>query len=166
MMDIGRFSGGVGALLYDSHSHKYLLLKRAATKDFAAGVWECVTGRVDQGEGFEDAVRREVREEVGLEVDIDFIIGTTHFYRGEPGPETEIIGVVYACTIAGTPRIRISPEHSEYRWVTAEESDHLLVARDLSTQWTRRVIARAEEIRQYLPTALAQYYRENGFELG
>ncbi|HEX6387601.1 MAG TPA: NUDIX domain-containing protein, partial [Anaerolineae bacterium] len=59
-MSIGRFYGGVAALLYFPPTRQYLLLKRSPAKDYGAGTWECVTGRVDQGEGFEDALRREV----------------------------------------------------------------------------------------------------------
>ena len=81
-MDIGRFYGGVGALIWSPRGDVYLLLKRSSKKDYAAGVWECVTGRVDQGEGFEDAIHREVLEELGVKAQIEYFIGTTHFYRG------------------------------------------------------------------------------------
>ena len=40
----------VGALVWRRSDGKYLLLQRSAQKDFAAGQWECVTGRVEQGE--------------------------------------------------------------------------------------------------------------------
>ncbi|MBN1658509.1 MAG: NUDIX domain-containing protein [Anaerolineae bacterium] len=162
---IGRFYGGIGAVIL-SPAGEYLLLKRSAEKDFAAGVWECVTGRVDQGEGFEEAVRREVQEELGAEVRIDLIVGTTHFYRGEAVAENELIGVVYACTLEEPGAIRVSAEHSEARWVTAEEALALLAAPDGSTHWMRRVIKRVEAVRRLLPGELGGYYHEVGFELG
>jgi 8-oxo-dGTP diphosphatase len=165
MMTIGRFCGGIAAVI-SSPEGKYLLLRRSAEKDFAAGAWECVTGRVDQGEGFEDAVRREVREELGVEVRLDFIVGTTHFYRGDPGPENELIGVVYACTLDEPGAIRTSAEHSEARWVTAEQARALLAAPDESTHWMLRVIERVEGVRRLLPGELQVYYQEVGFELG
>ena len=92
-MSIGRFFAGVGVLLRCSSDGRYLVLQRSDDKDFGVGAWECVTGRVDQGEGFTDAVRREIREELGVEAQIDFIVGTTHLYRGEPKPENEMVGV-------------------------------------------------------------------------
>jgi 8-oxo-dGTP pyrophosphatase MutT (NUDIX family) len=165
-MSIGRFCGGIAALIWASDTDRYLLLKRSTKKDFASGVWECVTGRVDQGEGFEDAVRREVREELDSEVRIEFIIGTTHFYRGDVDPENELIGVVYACTIPDETAITISAEHSEYRWVSAEGAEAMLAERDGSTQWIKRLIARAESIRHLITPELADHLRSSGFELG
>ncbi|NJN55210.1 MAG: hypothetical protein HC804_10900, partial [Anaerolineae bacterium] len=49
-MSIGRFLGGIAALIWNPTNESYLLLCRADSKDFGAGSWECVTGRVDQGE--------------------------------------------------------------------------------------------------------------------
>ena len=99
-MTIGRFYAGIAALIWSPETEQYLLLRRSAQKDFAPGAWECVTGRVDQGEGFEDALRREVREELGVDVQIEHILGTTHFYRGNPTPEKELVGVIYLCSLS------------------------------------------------------------------
>lgn len=152
-------------MIWSPTDARYLLLRRSPEKDFAPGVWECVTGRVDQGERFEEALRREVREELGVEVQAEFIIGTSHFYRGEPVAENELLGVVYFCSLEEPEAIRTSPEHSEYRWVTAEEAQALLTAADASTQWLRTTLARAETIRRLIPPALREYQRQASFEL-
>ena len=166
-MTIGRFYGGVAALLTYPPTRQYLLLQRAPEKDFSAGVWECVTGRVDQGEGFEDALRREVAEEIGIQdFHINFIVGTTHFYRGRERPQDELIGVVYCCSLADPDAIRLSPEHTAHHWLTAAEAYEFLTTANPSTQWIKRVIARAEAIRSLLPAALLNFYRQHGFELG
>ena len=169
MGDSGRFLAGIGALIRCTSTQRYLLLRRSPHKDVGAGVWECVTGRVDQGEGFEDALHREVREEVGLPVQIDFIIGTSHFYRGATIPDNELLGVTYCCSIVSAatepPAIHLSAEHSEYRWLTAEEALVLLSSPDPATRWARTVVQRAETIRQQLPTNLRLFHRRHGFEL-
>jgi 8-oxo-dGTP diphosphatase len=165
-MAVGRFLCGVGALVWDPGSSRYLLLRRSGEKDFAPGRWECVTGRVDQGEGFEDAVRREVREETGIEVALDFIIGTTHFHRGAARAENELLGVVYHCSRLDGGAIAMSPEHDAMRWVTAPEALALLDGEVATEAWLRRVIARAEALRTLLPAALIEQNRERGFELG
>lgn len=151
---VGRFLAGVGALVLDPEMDRYLVLRRSAEKDFAAGAWECVTGRLDQGEGFEDGLHREVREELGVEAEILFMIGTTHFFRGERHPGNELVGIVYCVTISDRDAIRLSPEHSEYRWLSAAQTADLISGTHPTEQWLLQVIARAEEMRALLPPRL------------
>lgn len=158
-MSIGRFYAAVAALLWRPADGRYLVLKRTADKDFAAGAWECITGRVDQGEGFTEAVHREVLEELGVEVRIDFIVGTMHFYRGEARPENELVGVLYRCSLEGPEPIQTSWEHTEHRWITAQEAQTLFPG----GHWLGELIQSAERIRALLPPELLAVYRE-GFE--
>ena len=149
--DVGRFLAGVGALVLDPDSNSYLLLRRSEEKDFAAGAWEGVTGRVDQGEGFENALHREVQEELGVAAEILFMVGTTHFYRGDARPENELVGVVYCVTIADHDAIRLSAEHSEFRWLTALQAAELITGSHPSERWLLSLIEKAEEMRTLLP---------------
>lgn len=160
-MEIGRFLGGVAALIWEQGQKKYLLLRRENHRDFEAGSWECVTGRVNQGESFEIALHREVQEEIGTEIQIEFLIGTTHFFRGKAEPKNELLGLIFGCTLTGADQLTISPEHSEYRWVTRDEAFHLLPL----NHWLRKVIVRAEILRHYLPNELREFYRDRGFEI-
>ena len=128
--------------------------------------WSALAGFLEAGESLEDAIHREVREELGVTVRVFCILGTTHFYRGEPTPDNELIGVVYLCAVDDTDALRLSTEHDAARWVTVQEAGEVLAATDPSAQWIRRVIERAEVMRQQLPTALLDYDEQNGFELG
>ena len=165
-MTIGRFYAGIAAVIWSPATEKYLLLRRSEHKDYGRGVWECVTGRVDQGEGFEEALRREVNEELGVQVQVEHILGTTHFYRGTPTPDNELVGVVYLCSLPDPASIHISAEHSEFRWLSAAQALELLSAEDPSTQWARRVIERAEIIRPLLSKDLPNLHPQAGFEFG
>ncbi len=165
-MSIGRFYAGIAALIRSPATSQYLLLRRSDQSDYGQGIWECVTGRVDQGEGFEDALHREVREELGVAVKVEYILGTTHFYRGDPTPDNELVGVIYLCSLDEPGSIAISPEHSEFRWLTTEEALDQLSAADPSTRWLRRVIERAEIIRPMLLPDLLGLNRQTGFEFG
>jgi 8-oxo-dGTP diphosphatase len=160
-MPIGRYLAGIAALLWDPTTDKYLLLRRSTEKDFGAEMWECVTGRVDQGEGYEEALHREVREEINIEIQPEFLIATTHFYRGAPVPENELLGVMYGCTPISLDGFRISAEHSEYRWMRAEEVYVMLP----KGNWLRNIIERAEQLKQHTPASLRQTFRDKGFAL-
>lgn len=143
---IGKFIAGISALVWSSKRQKYLLLRRVASKDFGAGAWECVTGRVDQGEGFREAALREVREEIGVGVTLDFLIDTVHFYRGEEVVENELVGVVFHCTYDESEPVALSEEHDTMRWVTAVESHQVLP----KSHWLLPHINRAEQLRPLL----------------
>jgi 8-oxo-dGTP diphosphatase len=72
-----------------------LLARRAIEPGY--GQWVFPGGYVDRGEVVEDAARREAREEVGLEVRLDRLVGIYSY------PGTTPIVVVYAATpIGGT----------------------------------------------------------------
>ncbi len=157
-MPVGHFLGGVAALIQDPQTQNYLLLRRLASRDFGAGAWECVTGRVDQGESYEEALYREVQEETGAQVQIDFIIATTHFHRGAPTSENELLGIIYACTLLSHPDQLTITEHSEHHWMTRDEIFTFLSGE----HWMRTTITRAEMIRSNLTPDLAAYFREMG----
>ena len=163
-MSIGKFLGGVGALIYNPTDNTYLMLQRSNTKDVGAGNWECVTGRVDQGEGFEQAVLREVTEEIGVEIQLDILVGTTHFYRGQAIPENELIGVFYSGRLKNpTSPIHISHEHSQFRWMTPQQVASEL--NDKTHQWISNLIQRDQVMRQLLPEALIKIFHQHGFEI-
>ena len=49
-------------------SDAFLFVKRSNYTEAASGYWCPVSGRIEKGETQEDALKREVMEEVGLEV--------------------------------------------------------------------------------------------------
>ena len=161
-MPIGRFLVGIAALIYDPETQKYLLLRRSVQKDVGAGSWECPTGRVDQGESIEQALVREVREELGVEARPQFILGTTRFFRGAPIPENELVSVLYACEIPDPAAIRIGEEHDALRWLTRVELEEFLPPK----HWLRWVVDRAEKMRAGMTEELKRLFLEEGFERG
>ena len=159
-MSVGRFLGMVSAQIWCPSTGKYLILKRSEKKDIGQGTWECGTGRVDQGEDFTTALRREVREELGVEIQVDFIVGTAHFYRGEKIPENEMLGLFYACSLEDPNLIQLSWEHSEFRWVSPAEAELILPEK----HWLLKIIRQTVLMRALLPKELIDLHRTQGFE--
>ena len=159
-MPIGRFIAMVGFLVWRRSDGKYLLLRRSPDKDFAPGEWETGSGRLDQGEGFADAVLRESREELGVDARVECILGTTHFYRGEPTPDNDMVGVSFGCSIPDESALSFSEEHSEHRWMTSAEVSAFLPA----GHWLAALIERAELFRRNMPVELRQLHWNGRFE--
>ncbi|RLQ92227.1 NUDIX hydrolase [Planomicrobium sp. Y74] len=76
-----------------------LLIKAHWRKD----TWEPPGGQVEQGEALDEAVRREVMEETGIEIDIHGITGV--YYNAS----SEILSVVFRATCSKS-EIRMQPE--------------------------------------------------------
>jgi 8-oxo-dGTP diphosphatase len=122
---IGRYMLGVGCVMEHAPSGKILCLQRDRAS-FQKGEWELMYGRIDQYEELFEALRREVKEETGLEgFAIKRLLRVWHFYRGEKKAETEIHGFTFHCQIDNQD-VNLSSEHSDFRWVDPNEALELI----------------------------------------
>ena len=120
--DAGRFMVALGAIIEHATTGRILLLKRSATADFSGGIWEHITGRKHQMEPPHDALRREVREETGLDIEVMCPLGVFHIFRGpEKIPANELVGIVFWCRSADAAVV-LSDEHVDYQWLDAEDA--------------------------------------------
>jgi len=107
----------VGAIIKDGD--RYLVGQRAALKS-QGGLWEFMGGKIEPGETPEQALARECREELDLEIENERIIDSVvHEY-----PEKTIRLTLISCTPKpdSTPR---ALEHQQIRWVTPKEMESL-----------------------------------------
>lgn len=117
---IGTFFGGVGAIILDNEN-KVLLTQRSQQNKKSPGAWEILFGRVDQGEGFEDAITREAMEELSIEIVLERIISTMHFMRLPTEPEH--IGIIYLARFIQGQSVTPDPkEIGAWEWVSMEEA--------------------------------------------
>jgi 8-oxo-dGTP diphosphatase len=102
-----------------------------------AGRWEFPGGRVRPGESATDALMRECREELGIQVQVGPRVGRAvpilggtgpNVIPGTTGPGTTGSGIesselwLFACT---TDHASFAFDHAELRWLTAGELDDL-----------------------------------------
>lgn len=73
LQDVTPLIACVGAVVFDDDG-RLLLIQRANPP--AEGLWSLPGGRVEPGEPAQQAIRREVREETGLEIEIIREVGT------------------------------------------------------------------------------------------
>jgi 8-oxo-dGTP diphosphatase len=104
----------VGAVILESG--RLLLVQRGHPP--AAGRWSLPGGRVEPGESDAEAIRREVREETRLEVDVRSVLGRVELPGRHPGEIYDVRD--HACRIvSGTPIA--GDDAASLRWVTAAE---------------------------------------------
>ncbi|MEU9825795.1 NUDIX domain-containing protein [Micromonospora chersina] len=93
---------GVGALVFDDRC-RLLLARRGGAARNEVGAWEFPGGMVDYGERLADAVRREFREEYGIDIRVTGLLGV--FDHLLPDEHQHWISVTYlARHVAGVPR--------------------------------------------------------------
>jgi 8-oxo-dGTP pyrophosphatase MutT (NUDIX family) len=78
------------------------------------GEWDLPGGRPGPGENHREALRREVREEAGLEVEVGALLDE-HLFEVLPRRFVRI--VAYACTLVGHREVVLSHEHLDTRWI-------------------------------------------------
>ncbi|WP_461206150.1 NUDIX hydrolase [Clostridium sp. DL1XJH146] len=101
---------------------KILIIKRSSNDKIGADTWECVGGKIEFGEDLEEALMREVKEEVGLTITVDKLLYATTF---QTNPTRQVVILTYLCT-SKNDKIILSPEHSDFKWVSTEESQQFL----------------------------------------
>ncbi len=97
---------------------EFLIIKRKKNDSFG-GVWQMVTGRIENREKAYETAIREVREETNCEIEKLWVVPKVNFFYS-PDVDRIIQIPVFLAKVNKQHRVKISSEHSEYKWVTPE----------------------------------------------
>jgi nucleoside triphosphatase len=103
---------------------EYLICKMPKGRGVFPDQWGLPGGGIEEGEMMEAALRRELREELGIEIsDIKPLFFTDGQYRKSfpDGTQREVymIFLIFSCK-AISPELVLAPEFSDYAWVRQE----------------------------------------------
>lgn len=94
-------------------SQRFLVTRRQPGVHLA-GMWEFPGGKIDPEESHSVALRREIREELDVDVEVgELMYETMHAY-----PDVTVALYFYRCTLRGEPRPLLG---QEMRWVPRAE---------------------------------------------
>ena len=114
-----------GAVVFRKESNKiyYLLLHYPSGTRTPRNYWDFPKGHIERGEKEIETVKREVKEETGLE-DIKFIEGfkkwVKYFFRFQGKTVFKI--VIFYLVETKNKNVKISSEHIGYKWLPYEEA--------------------------------------------
>jgi mutator protein MutT len=101
----------VAAVIEDRH--RFLVTRRQPGVHLA-GMWEFPGGKIDPEESHSAALRRELREELGVDAEVgELVHETTHAY-----PDVTVALYFYRCRLMGDPRPLLG---QQMRWVPRAE---------------------------------------------
>jgi ADP-ribose pyrophosphatase YjhB (NUDIX family) len=129
------------AAIFDDEGARLLLVQRAGT-----GKWQLPGGHMEVGESIEEACRREVREEIGLDVEPVHLIGV-YSSPGEitvypDGTRNQGVTLLFRCDVRGGEE-RPGAESSDSGFFTQEEIRELPLMGD-QPQRIAEIFARQE----------------------
>lgn len=110
------FSISAKVLIRDSEN-RCLFIQRSRESGWNPTAWDIPGGKLDLGEIFMDGLLREVREETGLTVSVDSLLGSNEDEAGN----FRIIHVVMNGTYQSGD-VELSNEHIDFKWVKPENA--------------------------------------------
>lgn len=112
---------GVGALILNDQGQILMALRGPAARN-ERGKWEIPGGSVDWGETFEQAIIREVQEEIGVQIEVVELLTVSDHLLPDEGEHW--VSPTYICRIvSGEPCIQEPEKCSELGWFTLEEAE-------------------------------------------
>lgn len=102
------------------HNDKILCVQRGENKlPYISKKYEFPGGKIEQGESREETIKREIREELNMEISvIKEFMTVNHEY-----PDFFLIMHSFICTCENTG-ITLT-EHIDYKWLSKNEMEHL-----------------------------------------
>lgn len=108
---------------------KFLLVQRSKSDPIYPGLWQNLGGKVEEKEQIEEALAREICEEVGLQISTQPLYSQSYSWemiKGQPNR----IGLIFSYDLPGTIAsypICLDKELDDYGWFTMEDIEKLPV---------------------------------------
>lgn len=104
------------------HGDRYLCVRKGVTRyEYTSNVFEFPGGKVEPGETEEEALKRELQEEMNYDITVErHLISVSHDY-----PDLSITLSAYICHPVGDRDAFVLKEHTEYKWLAKEELETL-----------------------------------------
>ena len=135
-----RFEASAGGVVYRSAPEGLLLLLAARRTRRGELAWGLAKGLIEEGEGSEETARREVREETGIEAEIEEDLGKISYFYVWEGIRVKKSVHFYLMRATGGDVSRHDHEMEDVRWFPAGEALRLA-----SYKTEREVLSRAAE---------------------
>lgn len=111
---------GVSAIVYNTETQKFLLMRRSEENEYYQGVWQFPGGKLED-ETPEEGALRELKEETGLEGNS---VNEGVYNWTSTHDETKMKTYVFLVEVQETD-VEKSREHDDHKWIELEEMEKL-----------------------------------------
>lgn len=123
------FGLSIRAVIRHEREGTVLLLRRPLGAKTFPGLWDFPGGKTDPGESFDDALRREIKEETGIDALLERVVGQA---QGEVNGRRIVYLFMESHVMGGglpEPVVTLSAEHIAHSWVTLDRLVELASAK-------------------------------------
>jgi 8-oxo-dGTP diphosphatase len=99
---------------------KALIIKRTDSDTFG-GMWEIPSGKREIFEKTKDAVKREFKEETGIDIEVLNPINVFEFKTEKDTEVRDATQISFLVKAVNGVNVVLSPEHQDYAWVKISE---------------------------------------------
>lgn len=103
---------------------EFLLLKRSP-EQYYPNLWQMVSGKIKENETAYQSAIREIKEETGLTPEKFWVAPTVNSFYS-PDKDYICLLPVFAARVKDECEIKLSKEHTEYKWLNPEDAKQLL----------------------------------------
>jgi len=115
------YSTATSMIVFNQNKDKILLIQQHNRNEYIL-----VAGYIDKGENAEETVKREVFEELGIEV------SELHYNKSEYFKNSNTLMLNFVCTVSEEDTIDLSPEVDHAKWFSIDQAKEKIAKNSLA----------------------------------